>query len=215
MQTLDGAGIATTGQRGYHILCHLAQQGTICFGPVAGKQQTFVLLDQWLPPSPSLSREEGLTELVRRYFTGHGPATEVDFVHWSGLTLSDTRRGLALAAGQLRKIDIDGQLHWMAAAATPHPPSPSAFLLPGFDEYLLGYKVRDVVLDPAHAGKVVPGGNGVFKPLMVLDGRVVGTWRKTVKRGAVQIDLEPFETLGAEGAGRFEEQIARYQTFAG
>jgi hypothetical protein len=74
MELLEGAGIGTGGQRGYHILWFLSQAGLICPGPMQDKQQTFVLLDEWVPASRELSREEALAELAERYFASHGPA---------------------------------------------------------------------------------------------------------------------------------------------
>jgi hypothetical protein len=90
LQQLDEAGIATTGQRGYYLLVHAAQQGLICFGVPSGKQQTFVLLDEWLPPAKPVAREEALAELTRRYFTSHGPATFMGFVVSTLLGLTKT-----------------------------------------------------------------------------------------------------------------------------
>src|SRR5215472_325382 len=91
MQLLVDAGISTKGQRGYHILWYLSQAGLICLGPMQDKQQTFVLLDEWVPHSRAFSREESLAELARRYFTSRGPATIHDFAWWAGLTVADAR----------------------------------------------------------------------------------------------------------------------------
>lgn len=73
MAVLEQGGIATAGQRGYHILWRTAQRGLICFGPRQGKQDTFVWLDDWLPEGKTLSPEEALAELAHRYFTSHNP----------------------------------------------------------------------------------------------------------------------------------------------
>ena len=199
MDILSQGGIAPTGQRGYYLLWWAAQNGLICFGPRQGKQDTFVLLDEWLPQAKRkmLSREEALVELARRYFTGHGPGTIQDFMWWSGLPAADARAAAAMAEPQLASQVIDGQSYWFSAASSATQAasvaSPTAFLLPGFDEYLLGYRDRSAVLDVAHAGKVVPGGNGMFKPMIVIDGRVVGTWKRTLRKTVVLVKLDPFE----------------------
>ena len=216
MDVLEQADISTKGQRGYHILWWTAQNGLICFGPRQGKQHTFVLLDewQWLPESKPLSREEALTALAQRYFTGHGPATIQDFIWWSGLTAGDARAGLEMVKSQLVHEEFDSQTYWFSPS--PSPPqtdTPTAYLLPGFDEYLLGYKDRSAVLDPVYATKVVPGGNGMFKPLIVVDGRIVGTWQRTIKKDRVIMTLNPFNTLNTVETQAVEATAQNYGTF--
>ncbi|MCB0163614.1 MAG: AlkZ family DNA glycosylase [Anaerolineae bacterium] len=214
MAVLEQAGISTKGQRGYHMLWRAAQNGLICFGPRQGKQDTFVWLDDWVPAGPSLSRDESLSELARRYFTGHGPATVQDFIWWSGLLTADARDAVEMIAPELAEEVIDGQTYWLASTdSVPKAPSPTVFLLPGFDEYLLGYRDRSAVLDPVHANKIAPGGNGMFNPTIVIDGQVIGTWKRTLRKKMVTIELQPFNPLSdaesdavataAEGYGMF------------
>lgn len=197
MQALDQAGIATAGQRGYHILRQAALTGLICFGPMQGKQETFVLLDEWAHPGPIYSRDEALAELARRYFQSHGPATLPDFVWWSGLPITEARAGLALVETELQSEVVEGETYWLP----PHPailamPAAAAWLLPGFDEYYLGYKTRQVVLDGRYDKQVVSV-NGIFRPVIVIDGQIVGIWKRDVKKGTAVFSLEPFEPLTA------------------
>ena len=117
--TLEAAGIESSGGRGLHLLWWLAQEGVICFGAREGKQQTFALLDEWIPGARTLERDEALAELTRRYFTGHGPATIHDFMWWSGLTMAEAREGLAMVGTALTSEAIDGVTHWLAAAVEP------------------------------------------------------------------------------------------------
>ena len=140
---LEAAGISTAGQRGYHILGQLAQGGLICLGAHEGKQPTFVLLQEWAPNARRLEREAALAELATRYFTGHGPATLQDFVWWSGLKISDARAGIRLAAERLIQEETDGVAYWMAHTMPVLSDNlPDVYLLPGFDEYMLGYRDR-------------------------------------------------------------------------
>lgn len=214
MQVLEQAGIATGQQRGYHILVWAAQTGFICFGPMRGKQPTFVWLDEWLPPGKSLARDEALAALALRYFTGHGPATLQDFGWWSGLVAAEARAGLNMVKSQLCQETLDGQTYWMspdtAALATKLP---ATYLLPGFDEYLLGYRDRRAVLDPAYAQRVVPGGNGIFNPILVINGQVVGTWKRTFKKEAVAIALNPFQGLNEAEVHPIAVAAERYGLF--
>lgn len=210
----QSAGIATHAGRGYHILWYLAHIGMICLGPTEAKEQTFVRLDEWTT-SRSLSRDEALSELARRYFTSRGPATLHDFAWWSGLTMADARAGLEAAQRDLRSMDVEGNPYWLAQDATPVPNPPRLLLLCGFDEYLLGYKNRDAVLPLEHAHKICPGGNGVFFPMIVVDGQVVGVWKRSKKPKKVVITHEVFGAWGAEEAALFAEAAQHYADFLG
>ncbi len=96
LSAISAGGTVIDGQRGYHLLGHLAQTGVLVLGPISGKQQTYVLLAEWVRNPRRLMRDEALGELADRYFRSHGPATERDLARWSGLPLGDVRRGLAL-----------------------------------------------------------------------------------------------------------------------
>lgn len=214
-QTLEAAGIATADQRGLHILWWLAQEGLICFGAREGKQQTFVLLDEWAPGGKRLEREEALTELARRYFTSHGPATAQDFAWWSGLAPADAAVGLEMAGPVLAREVVDGKTYWFSAAmASPASASPAAHLLPAYDEYTVAYKDRGAVLAPPYA-KRADAGSGIFHPTMILDGQVVGTWKRELSQGSVEIALRPFAPLRKAGTNAFAGAARRYGAFLG
>lgn len=212
LQQLQGAGIGTTGQRGYHLLSWWAQQGLICLGPPQGKQQTFVLLEQWLPAQPELSRERALAEIALRYFQGHGPASLADLSRWTGLALGDCRQGLAAVSHQLEQGQINGQHYWWDPACQPLE-SPGAYLLAGFDEYLLGYKDRSAVLQPRYHQAICPGNNGMFSPTLVDQGQVIGTWKRQLRKQTLWVSLTPFQPLRAEQLQGFERAAQAYAQF--
>ncbi len=216
MQLLEGAGVSTEGQRGYHLLWYMAQTGLICQGPIENKQQTFVLLDEWVPAPRLLSREEALADFARRYAVSHGPVTAHDFAGWAGLTVTDARIGLEAARSALLSEKIDGQTYWLArdAPGDEGHNSTSISLLPGFDEYLLGYKDRSAVLAREHAPKIAPGSNGIFLPTIVVKGQVIGTWKRTLRRNAIDIVLKPF-THVADLEQRASEAAKCYCDFVG
>jgi len=217
MQLLADAQISPAGQRGYHILWYLAQTGLICFGPMQGKEQTFVLLNEWVPDARQLSREEALAELAGRYFASHGPATLDDFARWAGLTLTDARSGLELAKPVLASEKQDARTFWFSINAPDmptHDPS-SLYLLPGFDEYLLGYKDRNDMLAAEHANRIVPGGNGIFLPMIVVGGQIVGTWKRTRKKKGLEITLLPFISPSVSQAQMMDQAAERYSAFLG
>ena len=209
----DRAGIRPDGQRGYHVLWHLAQTGTLCFGPPDGKQQTFTLFDEWITRSRDLPREEALGEFTLRYFRSHGPATIRDFAWWSSLTLADARIGLAVARGDLSTIERDGDELYFAEGADPEPGRDGIRMLPGFDEYLLGYQDRTPQLAAEHADLVVPGKNGMFFPTIVRDGEVVGTWKRALSSRGVTIVSAPFGTPGNTLRTGFDRAGRQYGRF--
>jgi hypothetical protein len=213
LQVLETAHISTAGQRGIHILGRLAQEGLICFGPRAGKQQTFVLLDEWAPQAQSMPRDEALVELTGRYFTSHGPATLQDFTWWSGLTTADARAGLELAGMRLAQESFGDQTYWFSEAASiSEEPSPSAHLLPAFDEYLVGYKDRSAVLQPKFVKQTNAGG-GMLSPIVVIDGQVLGTWKRTLKKAAVIIETRWFTEVNPGQFDAFRKAALQYGAF--
>lgn len=216
-KVLEDGGVAPTGQRGIHILGRFAQHGLLCQGPYRNKQPTFTLLDEWLPPTPDLNPEAALTELAKRYFTGHGPATLADFERWTGLRTTEARRGLEAVQSELRREDANGQTFWLSASNTFEKVKTGVYLLPGFDEFMLGYKDRQQILDPQYFNLVVPGGNGVFMPTIVSDGRVVGLWRRAAnaRKDKITITPVPFTSLTSDEKAGLEVAANRYGQFLG
>ncbi len=214
---LNDAGIATGGQRGYHLLRRAAQEGWICLGPEQRGEQTFVWLEAWLPPGPTLDQPAALAELAARYFQSHGPATLADFVWCSGLTVADARAAIARAAGRLERTEGEGVAAWQAADVPPTPDGPpAAHLLPAYDEYFVGYRDRSAILDRRHDSRVVSS-NGVFRPIILVDGRVAGIWKRASRpaRGTPTLTLAPFEPLTAAAREAVAAAAARYSAFLG
>jgi hypothetical protein len=213
-QVLDAGGVSTAGQRGIHILQRLALDRLLCFATRQGKQPTFALLEEWVPAARPLEREEALAELAARYFTSHGPATVQDFTWWSGLTVADARKGIELAGPRLEQESIEGATYWFAADAPAAGPEPSpAYLLPQYDEYTVAYRDRSAVLDPAQTGVI--SSNGIFYPILVLDGQVAGTWKRVIKKGEVSITLSPFSPLKKNEKKAIAAAGGRYGEFLG
>jgi hypothetical protein len=212
---LECSGISTAETRGYVILWRLAHERVLCFGLHQGKQPTFALLDEWAPKARSLEREQALAELALRYFTGHGPATLRDYTWWSGLKAVDAKAGLEMVSSQLARETVDGTVYWMP----PETPalrdvSPTAYLLPGFDEYMLGYTDRGAAIEAKHASKVF-GNNAVFKPTIVVDGRVTGIWQRAFEKKTVVVSLAPFNPLKKAEKVALAAPTARFGQFHG
>ena len=211
--TLEKAGIATGKQRGIHITGRLAQEGLLCLGPRADKQPTFVLLDEWVVAHRAMEREQALAELARRYFRSHGPATVQDFAWWSGLTLKDVRLAIQLAGTDLEQETIDGRvyLHADVASATGEELR-APQLLPAFDEYLVAYRDRSDALDARFSRQVI-GINGLFNASLVIDGRIVGTWKRSLDPTGIVIELSPFRALPRKELKALDNVTRRYGDF--
>ena len=196
LAAIAAGGVSTAGQRAYHLLWNLAISGTLVLGAPAGKQQSFALLDEWVRVPRRLDHDEALGELAFRYFRSHGPATDRDLARWSALTLRDVRRGLAVCGRQLTTIELEGLTYHLAPETLAEAPARArVHLLPGFDEYLLGYGDRSAALAAEHSHAVVPGSNGLFKPTIVADGEVVGIWQRTVTGRELVVEAQPFGRL--------------------
>src|SRR5207249_4032584 len=129
-------------------------------------------------------REEALKELAIRYFTSHGPAQIQDLGWWSGLTMKDVRQGIELAGRRLTSVEVEGKTYYMARRSGGEMLSEAsrgtAYLLPPFDEFMVAYRDRDASLEAVHAKHINPGANGMFAPIIVIDGQIIGTWRRTI-----------------------------------
>jgi hypothetical protein len=243
LEAFERGGLTTAEQRGYHLLWHLSQTGILCFGPTRAKEQTFVLLEEWVKTSLRLEREQALGELARRYFASHGPATAQDLAWWAKLTAAEVKTAIAVAGPALSALTEGGIRYWMAAEAeaaaegataeaaeaakvgprgSPRRPrgastrsSVPVLALPGFDEYLLGYQDRDAVLPPRFRSRICPGGNGVFLPTIVVDGQVVGTWRRATRAKLVEISAIPFARLTRAASEGFKDAAHAHGRFLG
>lgn len=198
LELLESNGLPTHSQRGYLYISHLAEIGVICLAVLEGKQQTFALLDEWVPDATQLGRMPAIAELARRYFMSHGPATVHDFAKWTGLGLAEARQGLEAAKSSLWIEQYDEKDYWLSKEVASHRHTPKGLhLLAGYDEFLLGYKDRSAVLHADHVKYIVPGNNGVFKPVIVVDGQVIGTWKRVIKKTRVDLAFAMFPEFQA------------------
>jgi hypothetical protein len=216
---LERGGVSTAGQRGIHIVQRLCMERMLCFGPHNGKQPTFALFDEWISTSRALDRDAALSTIAERYFSSHGPATLRDFVWWTGLTVSDAKTALHLAAPSLESVRVGEAEYWirggLVGVAAAEAPVQRAHLLPGFDEFMLGYKDRSAALHASHAPRIVPGNNGMFISTLVLDGQVCGTWRRSATVKSAVIEASPFAVLPAAKRKAFAAALERYAQFLG
>lgn len=208
---LAEAGIVAEGVRLGCLVQRAELDAIVCSGPRRGKQFTYALLDQRAPRARRLHRDEALAELTRRYFVGHGPATIRDFVWWSGLTVADAKLGVAMVGSQLTHESIDGQTYWFSTSTAPAAePSSSVTLLPTYDEFLVGYRA----FDQARMAGWSRSGTVRFFSTIVVGGQVVGSWRRILEKGAMVVELTPFESLGVADDD-VAAAVRRYGEFVG
>jgi hypothetical protein len=216
-QALEHGGISPGAQRGIHVLGYLAQEGLICFGPRDGKQLTFVLFEDWVPPCAVPSREEALARMATLYFRSHGPATLLDFAWWSGLPMKDARAAIHEAGDAIESDTRASPVTWTGKAAGARAGSrprrrPLAALLPPWDEYLVAYKDRQAAL--GHL-TMDPPPMVIGNALVIVDGRVRGTWKRRLAPSGVAITLD-FWSRPSESEKRATlAAVERYGRFVG
>jgi hypothetical protein len=210
-RALADAGIHTDDLlRSTHIMMRAELDLVICSGPRRGKQFTYALLDERVPETDPLTRDEALATLAERFFTSHGPATVHDLAKWSGLTVTDASAGLEAVKGKLACVVAGHRTYWLASSTrVTKPRPPKAYLLPCYDEYTVGYKDNSAVFDSTKDG------NLIFNPTVVINGRVAGTWKRTIRRSDVEIGTSLFAPLSSAESCAVEDAVDRYGRFVG
>jgi hypothetical protein len=210
---LERNKIKTSNTRGLHILGYLAQQGLICFGPRRGKQQTLVLLDEWLPPAPMIEREEALSRLALRYTLSHGPVQLEDLAWWAGLTKKESLEALESNRDKLLQNEFQGKKYWMAQDSEIGEVDPiRAFMIPTYDEMGVGYKDRTAMIDRKDEKKIA---NTIFTSGILINGKVVGTWRRTLEKENVKIETQLLRKLSRKEKESVHQEMLRYAAFVG
>jgi len=214
---LTNAGISGEGNWTYHLLWFASALGHLAGGPPQGKEQTFVGLDAWAPAHHSPSTDEALALIAAAYVRGHGPVTDRELARWTGLGLRESRAALAMAEGVVA-VDTDSGPAWVSSVvlgtmdlATAAPTR----LLPGFDEFMLGYSEAERAIDPAHHATVVPGKNGIFKATVVDKGRVVALWGRRPAAKSVRVTVTPLAPLGTAARSRISAAAGEYASYVG
>ena len=213
---LQKKGIATDDLlRFTYLIVRAELDGIVCSGARRGKQFTYALLDERAPHTRTLEREAALAELAKRYFSSHGPATLKDFVWWSGLTVSDANKGLDSIRSQLISEVENGQTYWFADSTPMSAPSPTVHLLPDYDEYTVGYTDRSAIFDGSHINKLDSRGSELAQYILVLDGHIAGTWKRTLKKNEVVIELVRFRDFTKAEEQAIADATERYGKFLG
>lgn len=216
-KALGHAGLDVAGRRLGHVMMYAELNALVCSGVPKGKQQTYALVDERVPRTAPLDRDEALSELARRYFASHGPATARDFRWWSSVTSADAKRGIEAAAKTLERMDVKGRVYWLGDASTiPRKGrAPAAHLLQCYDECIISYsESRDLMF--ADARGMPSAVSGTLSPhAILLRGHFAGFWRRVVKANSVGVELRRFRLLGRGEERAVEDAVARYGKFLG
>lgn len=191
--TLERAGVRVTPERVGHILMWAELNAVICSGAMRDGHLTYTAVDSRGPRGPALHREEALARLAARYYSSRGPASIADFAWWSGLSTSEAAAGTELAGAQKAAIAGTTRLYWAAGSLDGGGSgrrSPSAWLLPNYDEYLVAYRHRGEVL-----GERVPNRRDALTHTVIVNGVAVASWRRTLRGSSVVVTVTPRRPL--------------------
>lgn len=224
--SLRAAGFPAKGLQLAYLIMHAEVSGILVSGrPVRSAggalKQTYALFDERVPAGSGTARADALTELVRRYFTSRGPATVKDCAGWSGLTVTDVRRGVQQALdahpGELAEVVIDGVDHYCASGELPPAGAgPRIDLLQCYDEYVMGYSATRHYLGGSAPAFPFEGGP---MHVVLLDGRLAGSWRHTLRRDRCELDIRlagsAADRPGPPLAAALQAAVDRYERFLG
>lgn len=195
------------------IISYAEMEGILCNGRQNGSKQTFTSLEAWAPRKEKLHKDEALARLAQRYFASHGPATVNDFAWWSGLTLTDCKHALEMVTDNFVSETANGRVFWMRNnIQTPPETGDPVQLLPPFDEFVVSYKDRSELIDETHYGKVMTK-NGLFSPTVMLNGEIIGSWKKTIQKGTPKVELSFFGKTPKRIQDLFMPEIKRVEEF--
>ncbi len=186
----------------------------VCNGPVRDKQQTYALMDERLPATPVLKADEAAAQLAERYYRSHGPATIKDFVWWSGLTVKAATAATNAVRNKFTVWVHDDVEYLVADAHAQASCAGTIHLLPAFDEYLISYADRTAAIDKDMQAKAFTR-NGIFKPVIVADGRVVGIWKRVMEKNGIALTVEYFGKPDRATKAAVSQRIAEYSAHHG
>jgi hypothetical protein len=210
-EALEKKKISTSNTRGLHILAVLAQEGLICFGPRKGKQQTFTLLEEWLPPTKEISFAEALARLALCYFTSHGPATLTDLAWWAGLTQKEAKAGVEAVKSKLIRETAGGMEYWLSPDVPSGKTIPgTAWLMSVYDEYGIAYKDRSALADPRRAEKLR---GRDFLNMIVIKGKIAGLWKRTLEKNRVVVQADPLTPFTSVEKAYLNKTVKQYGKF--
>jgi hypothetical protein len=213
---LQHAGIAMDGLRLTLLMMHAELDAVICSGPRRGKQFTYALLDERVPSAKTRERDQALAELTERYYASRGPATIQDYAWWSGLPVADARLGLEMVKSKLEHDTVNDQTYWfLSQAPRANDLALTAYLLPNYDEYIVGYNDRSAIFDSTRAKLLGARGSVLFAHTMLVNGQVIGAWTRVLRKDSVTIKARPINPLTKSQERAVMAAVVQYGAFLG
>ena len=193
VEALKAAKFSVDENRSSHLLLWAELNGLICSGSLKDKEPTYALLNERVPQKKILNKEESLAALADRYFNSHTPATLQDFVWWSGLNITEAKQGLELVKDNFLAERIGDQTYWLPKSFSfPAKKHSAVYLLPSYDEYIISYKDRSAVISAENAPTAISN-NGIFWPVIIINGKAAGVWKRTIKKDKTIVETEFFK----------------------
>lgn len=206
--------IVATGHRLSYLMMHAELEGIVCSGARQGNQFTYALLDERVKSRKTLQREEALAELAKRYLMSRGPATVKDFATWSGLTLTDARKGFVFHTTEIQKLEVEGEgYYFWGSDLTSVAPIERLYLLPIYDEFIMGYKEREAYFVLKNSQKLSAGFQ--YDSMVVWDGQIIGTWARTIQPSTVSLTCQFFKPLTKAQSKALEDALEHFGKFVG
>jgi hypothetical protein len=199
------------GSRLGFLLMNAELEGVICSGGRKGNHFTYALLEERVPQVKEITEEGALVELIRRYYTSHGPATIKDCVWWSGLTVADVMKGISLVSPSLRSAEVEGVEYWFRETNYLQEKKRSALFLSNYDEYIGGYTNHDVVFNRSYSSLL----GTLYPHAIVVDGQVVGGWKREFKKGKMVITTQYFREVTALEISSIHDASDKFSDFLG
>lgn len=196
------------------IMMNAELDGIVCNGIMRDKKFTYALLEERVKPNRKISRDEALAKLAGRYFKSHGPATVKDFSWWSGLSLTNSRLALESIKLDLDSVEIDNNTYWFYNHTVSNGENTNIHLLPSFDEFLISYKDRTASIALEHQPLAFTK-NGIFNPIILIDGEVKGIWKRSIKKETVKIKLNPIKPFDDKTYNQIISKAKLYGNFLG
>jgi hypothetical protein len=211
----ENASIPTNENRLSHILMRAELDGIICSGPNRENKRTYALLSDRVKVKKTLPLDVALAKLAFSYFRSHCPATLHDFAWWSGLSMGDSRTGLEMIKSKLFSEIFDNKTYWLTEAVSVPPTEKDlVHTLPAYDEYLISYKDRSASLSLDSHINVVSN-NGIFRPVILLNGRVIGIWKRVTAKNSIIIETVYFNSPEKKTRESVEGEFIHLERFLG
>ncbi len=209
----EKAKISTKDNRLSHLLLNAELDGLICSGTIKGNKQSYALLSERVPKKNTLTKEESLAKLANIYFSSHSPATLKDFIWWSGLPAKDAKIALDSVKSNFISESFNSETYWLPNSfSLPDKNKSSAHFLPAYDEFIISYKSRFVAIHPEHNSKAISS-NGLFRPVILINEKVKGTWKRSIKNDKVKIEIELFDSFNNKTKQLLKKAIIPFEQF--